>query len=90
MPFESIAPIIGVMLGQLLVIRRLRVDFPDVLAVNDLSLELSAGDVYGLIGPNGAGKTTTMRAACGLQECTHGSVTVAGYDLASEPRAVKQ
>jgi ABC-2 type transport system ATP-binding protein len=76
--------------GPLLVINRLRVDFPDVIAVNDLSLELNAGDVYGLIGPNGAGKTTTMRAACGLQECTHGTVTVAGHDLASEPRVVKQ
>lgn len=90
MPFEGIVAIIGGMPGPLLDVYRLRVDFPDVVAVNDLSLELFAGDVYGLIGPNGAGKTTTMRAACGLQESTHGTVKVAGHDLESEPREVKQ
>ncbi|HVM59449.1 MAG TPA: ABC transporter ATP-binding protein [Verrucomicrobiae bacterium] len=74
----------------LLAIGHLRVDFPDVVAVNDLSLEVCGGDVYGLIGPNGAGKTTTMRAACGLQEWTHGTVSVAGRDLARESRMARQ
>ena len=60
----------------LLAIDHLRVDFPEVVAVNDLSLTIEAGDVCGLIGPNGAGKTTTMRAVSGLQECTRGSVRV--------------
>src|SRR6185437_15919580 len=57
---------------------------------NDLSLTLETGDVCGLIGPNGAGKTTTMRAVSGLQECTQGSVKVAGHDLASEPEELKK
>ena len=52
----------------LLTIEQLRVDFPEVIAVNDLSLTIAAGDVCGLIGPNGAGKTTTMRAISGLQD----------------------
>ena len=50
------------MAETLLAIDHLRVDFPDVIAVNDLSLTIEKGDVCGLIGPNGAGKTTTMRA----------------------------
>jgi ABC-2 type transport system ATP-binding protein len=73
-----------------LTIEHLRVDFPGVVAVNDLSLTVAAGDVCGLIGPNGAGKTTTMRAVSGLQECTRGTVRVDGHDLASEPAELKK
>jgi ABC-2 type transport system ATP-binding protein len=73
-----------------LAIENLRVDFPDVVAVNDLSLIIEAGDVCGLIGPNGAGKTTTMRAISGLQECTRGAVRVGGYELASQPDELKR
>ena len=62
------------MSNPVLTIEHLRVDFPGVVAVNDLSLTIEAGDVCGLIGPNGAGKTTTMRAVSGLQECTRGTV----------------
>jgi ABC-2 type transport system ATP-binding protein len=78
------------MADPLLVIEHLRVDFPEVVAVNDLSLTIAAGDVCGLIGPNGAGKTTTMRAASGLQECTRGSVKIAGHELAREPDELKR
>ena len=78
------------MSDPLLTIEHLRVDFPDVVAVDDLSLTVAAGEVCGLIGPNGAGKTTTMRAVSGLQECTLGVVRVAGYELGREPREVKQ
>ena len=74
----------------LLTIEHLRVDFPEVVAVNDLSLTIEAGDVCGLIGPNGAGKTTTMRAVSGLQECTRGSVKIAGHELAQEPEELKR
>ncbi len=76
--------------GPLLTIEHLRVDFPEVVAVNDLSLTVEASDVCGLIGPNGAGKTTTMRAISGLQETTRGSVRVAGHELASNPDELKK
>ena len=62
-------------------VRDLRVDYDDVCAVNDLSLEVAAGEIYGLIGPNGAGKTTTLRALVGLQEPTYGDVWLNGVDL---------
>ena len=78
------------MSSPLLIIEHLRVDFPEVVAVNDLSLTVGAGDVCGLIGPNGAGKTTTMRAISGLQEFTRGSVKVAGHELAREPDEMKR
>lgn len=78
------------MAETLLAIDHLRVDFPDVIAVNDLSLTIEKGDVCGLIGPNGAGKTTTMRAVAGLQESTRGSVKVAGHKLAKEPEELKK
>jgi ABC-2 type transport system ATP-binding protein len=78
------------MSNPLLAIEHLRVDFPEVVAVNDLTLTVTAGDVCGLIGPNGAGKTTTMRAISGLQECTRGSVKVNGHELASEPDELKR
>ena len=78
------------MAAALLAIEGLRVDFPGVVAVNGLSLEVKAGDICGLIGPNGAGKTTTMRAVAGLQEITHGSIRVEGHDLAREPEELKR
>jgi ABC-2 type transport system ATP-binding protein len=74
----------------LLTIEHLRVDFPAVVAVNDLCLGIEAGDVCGLIGPNGAGKTTTMRAVSGLQELTRGSVRIGGHELAHEPDELKK
>ncbi len=78
------------MAQPVLVIEHLRVDFPEVVAVNDLTLTIDGGDVCGLIGPNGAGKTTTMRAVSGLQECTRGQVRINGHDLASEPDELKR
>ena len=44
-----------------------------VIAVNDLSLSIPVGSVYGLLGPNGAGKTTTLRLLLGLQRPTAGT-----------------
>ena len=57
-------------------IKDLRVDYDDLCAVKDLSLEVGPGEVCGLIGPNGAGKTTTMRAMLGLLEPTYGEIEV--------------
>lgn len=66
----------------------LRVDYGDMTAVRDVSLEIAAGQVFGLIGPNGAGKTSTMNVLATLLEPTYGEVHIAGIDAAEEPRAV--
>jgi ABC-2 type transport system ATP-binding protein len=60
------------------------------IAVDNLSLQISAGEVFGLLGPNGAGKTTTILMAIGLSEPTSGLVRVIGYDPAREPIKVKK
>lgn len=59
--------------------------FGDVLAVDDLSLEVVPGEVFGLLGPNGAGKTTAVRMISGLLQPTEGSLRVAGIDVAKDP-----
>lgn len=64
-------------------------DFKAIRAVNELSLSIQPGELFGLIGPDGAGKTTTLRLLAGLLDITSGSATVAGFDLASQAEAVK-
>ncbi|MGH8453066.1 MAG: ABC transporter ATP-binding protein [Nevskiales bacterium] len=59
------------------------------LAVQDINLELRAGDILGLLGPNGAGKTTTMRMLSGCLAPTRGKVEINGIDLADEPKQAK-
>jgi ABC-2 type transport system ATP-binding protein len=60
------------------------------MAVEELSFQVSAGQVLGLIGPNGAGKTTTMRALAGIIPFSAGQLTIDGFDVASSPVQVKQ
>lgn len=64
---------------------RLRKEYDDVVAVEDLSLAIPQGEIFGLIGPNGAGKTTTIRMACGLLAPTTGKALVNNIDVAQEP-----
>ncbi|MDF1656425.1 MAG: ABC transporter ATP-binding protein [Verrucomicrobiales bacterium] len=51
-----------------------------IVAVDNLSFEVAAGEVYGLIGPNGSGKSTTMKVVLGLMAASKGSAKVFGYD----------
>jgi ABC-2 type transport system ATP-binding protein len=62
----------------------------EVKAVDDLSLTVRAGEIFGFLGPNGAGKTTTIKMIVGLLEPDAGRVLVNGRDLAREPLAVKR
>lgn len=64
-------------------------DFKSTRAVDRLSLEIQAGELFGLVGPDGAGKTTTLRLLAGLLDISEGSATVAGFDLAKHPEAIK-
>ena len=58
--------------------------FEDRIAVEDLSLEVRPGEIFGLLGPNGAGKTTTLRMLAGLISPSSGAATVAGVPLVRE------
>lgn len=73
-----------------IVIERLVKKYEDVTAVNDLSLQVARGELFGLLGPNGAGKTTTINILCGLVNPTSGFVSVYGYDVQVELEKVKQ
>ncbi|MDO4612631.1 MAG: ABC transporter ATP-binding protein [Actinomycetaceae bacterium] len=59
------------------------------VAVDDLSLEVSSGQIHALLGPNGAGKTTTVRMCATLLEPTSGSVVVDGIDAVRHPRRAR-
>ncbi|RYD46410.1 MAG: ABC transporter ATP-binding protein, partial [Verrucomicrobiaceae bacterium] len=61
-------------------IRSLRVDYGNFVAVDDLTLSVPAGEVFGLVGPNGAGKTSTFRVLTTLMEPTYGEVFIDGID----------
>ena len=60
------------------------------IAVNNLTLEIGEGEVFGFLGPNGAGKTTTLLMFLGLTEPTSGKVRVVGFDPTREPLRVKE
>ena len=61
-----------------------------VRAVDNLSLRVKRGEIYGFLGPNGAGKTTTIKMICGILSPDEGSVTVNGYDIGKTPVEAKR
>ena len=58
-------------------------------AVNDLSLHIQPGEIYGFIGHNGAGKTTTLKACCGILQFDSGEIFINGLSLREDPLACK-
>ena len=75
--------------NQAIVIRNLVKNFGDIIAVNQLNLEIKNGELFSLLGPNGAGKTTTINILSGLIKPTEGSVFVGGYDIRKELNPIK-
>ena len=59
-------------------------------AVDDLSLHVLPGEIYGFIGHNGAGKTTTLRAVAGVMDFTEGRILIDGHDIKKEPVPAKK
>lgn len=76
--------------SSVIVASGLRKSFGEVDAVVDLSFEVGAGTVLGLLGPNGAGKTTTIKMLTTLLPIDGGTASVAGFDLGSQPEAVRR
>ena len=74
----------------LLELAHLRKSYGSVTALDDLSLAVPEGCLYGLLGPNGAGQTTTLRILATLLEPDAGEVHVAGLDALADPRAVRE
>jgi|WetSurMetagenome_2_1015567.scaffolds.fasta_scaffold136712_2 ABC-2 type transport system ATP-binding protein len=59
-------------------------------AINNISIDLPKGRIFGLLGPNGAGKTTMIRILCGLLHPTGGEVTIGGYSLKNEWKEIRK
>jgi ABC-2 type transport system ATP-binding protein len=64
--------------------------FGQFIAVDSVTFNVQRGTIFGFLGPNGAGKTTTMRMLLGLLKPSGGRATLLDYDVAHQPRAVKQ
>ncbi|KKK44586.1 MAG: Doxorubicin resistance ATP-binding protein DrrA [Candidatus Lokiarchaeum sp. GC14_75] len=64
--------------------------FDDILAVDDLNLEIKRGELFGLLGPNGAGKSTTINILSGLIKPTEGTAYIEGYNVMKDLKKVKE
>jgi ABC-2 type transport system ATP-binding protein len=76
--------------NTILTINNLTKSFADFTAVNNISLEVEAGEIFGFLGPNGAGKTTTIKILAGLLKPDSGEVIINGNALADLPLRCKQ
>jgi len=71
-------------------IENLTKTFGDFVAVDNVSIAVTKGEIFGFLGPNGAGKSTTIRVLCGLLTPTSGRAHVVGLDVATEPEKIRQ
>jgi ABC-2 type transport system ATP-binding protein len=78
------------MTEKLLQVNGISRTFGDLQAVNDLTLQVRGGEIFGLMGPDGAGKTTLMRMICGAILPDAGSVTVNGMNMARSPDQARE
>ena len=74
----------------MLQIQHLTKRFGDKVAVDDLSLHIASGEIYGFIGHNGAGKTTTLRSVAGIQQFDEGEILIGGVSIKADPLACKR
>jgi len=71
-------------------VKELTRKYGDFIAVDNISFEVSEGEIVGFLGPNGAGKTTTLRVLTGFSPANSGNVEIAGYDIFENPIEVKK
>ena len=74
----------------MLYIDHLTKTFGEKKAVDDLSLHIAPGEIYGFIGHNGAGKTTTLKSVVGIQQFDAGEITIGGRSIKTDPVACKK
>lgn len=74
----------------MLKIEHLTKTYGEKRAVDDLTLDIAAGEIYGFIGHNGAGKTTTIKCVCGIQNFDAGKITLDGISVTEDPISFKK
>jgi len=68
--------------------RDVRLDYGELTAVNNVNLQIQAGQIYGLVGPNGAGKSSLLKMLANLNRPTYGEIFINGIDLAEDPWSI--
>ncbi len=81
---------LALQMGAAVSIKNLNKSYGTVAAVQDVSLTIESGEIFGLLGPNGAGKTTTLRCLCTLATPDSGTLEVMGISVLDQPRLVRQ
>jgi ABC-2 type transport system ATP-binding protein len=76
-------------LGQIINVSELKKVYGDMVAVDNVSIQIQDGEIFGILGPNGAGKTTTLEMIEGLRKPDGGSITIAGFPVWPNPNKVK-
>ena len=74
---------------KILEVKNLVKSYGDLKAVNNVSLSIGPGEIFGLLGPNGAGKTTLISTVMTLEKPSSGEIFVCGKDLKKQPRQIK-
>jgi ABC-type multidrug transport system ATPase subunit len=87
---DSESPLLWRGLGEAISIQHISKSYGDVKAVNDISLEIKKGELFGLIGPDGAGKTTLMRILMTLLVQDEGTATMAGLDVVKDYKKIRR
>jgi ABC-2 type transport system ATP-binding protein len=75
---------------KLIIAQNLTKSFGTKIAVDNLSLQVRAGEIYGLVGPDGAGKTTTIRLLCGVLTPEKGEITINGHSMIKNPDLARE
>ena len=77
-------------MSKMIEVRNLKKQFGDVVAVNDISFDVEAGELFGFLGENGAGKSTTINMMSTIYEPTEGTITICGRDVCKDAREVRR
>lgn len=75
---------------KVIICEKLTKRFGDFTATNEITFDVSKGEIFGFLGANGAGKTTAMRMLCGLSAPTSGNASIAGYDVYTQTESIKK
>ncbi|GAB3010976.1 hypothetical protein GCM10027284_32780 [Cyclobacterium sediminis] len=76
--------------NKVIAVKNLTKKFGDFLAVDAISFEVKAGEIFGFLGANGAGKTTAMKMLIGISKPSSGEATVAGFDVYAQTELIKK
>src|SRR3990167_745886 len=76
--------------SNIISVSHLSKSFNKKLVVNQISLSVKRGDIFGFLGPNGSGKTTTIRMLCGLLTPDSGTGKCLGFDIQTESQSIKE